>query len=41
MIEKIIENNNYKYIIYDKYICPQNIDRIKFYNNEEKNNKIY
>ena len=40
MIENLIENDNYKYIIYDKYICPQNIDRIKFYNNEEKNNKI-
>ena len=40
MIENLIENENYKYTIYDKYICSQNIDRIKFYNNESKSSKI-
>ena len=39
MIENLIENENYKYEIYDKYNCVQNIDRIKFYKNE-KNPKI-
>ena len=40
MIENLIENKDYKYIIYDKYKCNQNIDRIKFFKNETKNNKI-
>ena len=40
MIENLIENENYKYEIYDKYICEQNIDRIKFYKNDLKNPKI-
>ena len=36
----MIENENYKYEIYDKYICEQNIDRIKFFKNELKDPKI-
>ena len=40
MIENLIENENYKYKIYDKYTCEQNIDRIKFYKNDIKNPKI-
>ena len=36
----MIENENYKYQIYDKFICEQNIDRIKFYQNEINNKKI-
>ena len=40
MIENFIENEYYKYEIYDKYTCIQNIDRIKFFNNETKNRKI-
>ena len=40
MIENLIENENYKYEIYDKYTCIQNIDRIKFYKNATKNPKI-
>ena len=40
MIENLIENENYKYEIYDKYTCVQNIDRIKFYKNDIKNPKI-
>ena len=40
MIENLIENKDYKYIIYEKYKCNQNIDRIKFFKNETKNNKI-
>ena len=40
MIENLIESKDYKYTIFDKYICSQNIDRIKFYKNEEKNNRI-
>ena len=40
MIENLIEDKNYKYEILDKYICTQNIDRIKFYRNEGKNSKI-
>ena len=40
MIENLIENENYKYEIYNKYICEQNIDRIKFYKNDLKNPKI-
>ena len=39
-MENLIENENYKYEIYDKYICTQNIDRIKYFENKEKNNKI-
>ena len=39
-MENLIENENYKYTIYDKYICSQNIDRIKYFQNKEKNNKI-
>ena len=40
MIENLIENKDYKYIIYDKYICNQNIDRIKYFENKEKNSNI-
>ena len=40
MIDNLKENENYKYEIYDKYTCVQNIDRIKFYNNEINNKKI-
>ena len=40
MLENLIENENYKYEIYDKFTCVQNIDRIKFYKNELKNPKI-
>ena len=40
MIENLKENENYKYEIYDKYTCVQNIDRIKFYKNEINNKKI-
>ena len=40
MIENLIENENYKYEIYDKFTCEQNIDRIKFYKNNLKNPKI-
>ena len=40
MIENLIENEKYKYEIYDKFTCSQNIDRIKFYKNELKNSRI-
>lgn len=40
MVENLIENEEYKYKIYDKYTCSQNIDRIKFFKNESKNKKI-
>ena len=40
MTENLIEHDDYKYTIYDKYICIQNIDRIKFFKNEKKNTKI-
>ena len=40
MLENLLENENYKYEIYDKFTCVQNIDRIKFYKNELKNPKI-
>ena len=40
MIENLKENENYKYEIYDKFTCIQNIDRIKFYQNELNNKKI-
>ena len=40
MVENLIENEEYKYKIYDKYTCCQNIDRIKFFKNESKNKRI-
>ena len=40
MIENLIDNNDYIYTIYDKYICSQNIDRIKFFQNKEKISNI-
>ena len=39
-IPDLLTNQNYSYTIYDKYTCTQNIDRIKFYNNLDKNEKI-
>ena len=40
MIENLIENDDYIYIIYDKYACNKNIDRIKYFENIEKNSQI-